>query len=319
MRRSVPRSDDCHRYTEPHPPRGALPHVRPRGSHRSARDRPGRCSSGCEPRSPRARAGRRRRRARRGPAEGRGLPEPLLRAPHEEAGRTRRLAVPHRARRPNCPRTRTSPTSRPSARPAAHVGRRAPRAQGFGRRGRSSACSANRNRCARPSRPTRPGPDDDVYPVIEIAWQNGVLPKKGFDLVLDRHGVCSAITMVSSSDLTGNADLRDYCVGRLVRALHAQLDRAAPQRPRGPRHERPADATIPQIVEDAPGAVRRRRVPHRHVAPVQRGADEHVPAAGPENDLARELCDVRPQAVDGPAGQQRRRRSTRATTTTSRS
>ena len=27
-----------------------------------------------------------------------------------------------------------------------------------------------------------PGPDDDVYPVIEIAWQNGVLPQKGFDL-----------------------------------------------------------------------------------------------------------------------------------------
>ncbi|HVL12281.1 MAG TPA: hypothetical protein VM529_06935, partial [Gemmata sp.] len=30
----------------------------------------------------------------------------------------------------------------------------------------------------------QPGPDDDVYPVIEIAWQGGVLPKKGFDLVL---------------------------------------------------------------------------------------------------------------------------------------
>ena len=35
-----------------------------------------------------------------------------------------------------------------------------------------------------------PKPDDDVYPLIEIAWQNGVLPEKGFDLVLDRHGVC---------------------------------------------------------------------------------------------------------------------------------
>src|SRR5262249_17512723 len=44
-----------------------------------------------------------------------------------------------------------------------------------------------------------PGSEDDIYPVIEIAWQNQVLPKKGFDLVLDRHGVCSAITMVSSS------------------------------------------------------------------------------------------------------------------------
>src|SRR5205807_1983800 len=41
-----------------------------------------------------------------------------------------------------------------------------------------------------------PGPDDDPYPVIEVAWQHGLLPEKGFDLVLDRNGVCSAITMV---------------------------------------------------------------------------------------------------------------------------
>src|SRR5687768_879310 len=68
-----------------------------------------------------------------------------------------------------------------------------------------------------------PKPDDDIYPLIEIAWQNGVLPEKGFDLVLDRHGICSAITMVGSSDLSSNAALRDYCVGRLVRSLHEQL------------------------------------------------------------------------------------------------
>src|SRR4051794_2007345 len=61
-----------------------------------------------------------------------------------------------------------------------------------------------------------PGPDTDVYPLIEVAWQNGVLPEKGFDLVLDRHGVCSAITMVGSSDLNPNPTLRNYCVGRLV-------------------------------------------------------------------------------------------------------
>src|SRR3954468_341198 len=65
-----------------------------------------------------------------------------------------------------------------------------------------------------------PDESTDIYPLIEIAWQNGVLPEKGFDLVLDRHGVCSAITMVGSSDLSNNAKLRDYCVARLVRALH---------------------------------------------------------------------------------------------------
>ena len=68
-----------------------------------------------------------------------------------------------------------------------------------------------------------PSPDEDVYPLVEIAWQQGVMPEKGFDLILDRSGICSAITMVGSADLNANPALRDYCVKRLVRALHAQL------------------------------------------------------------------------------------------------
>ena len=104
-----------------------------------------------------------------------------------------------------------------------------------------------------------PGPDEDVYPVIEIAWQNAVLPKKGFDLVLDRNGVCSAITMVSSSDITGNADLRDYCVGRLARrstsnspkgSATTRRDAASSSRPK-----RPSAGSLPTI----PSSSRRTR------------------------------------------------------------
>jgi hypothetical protein len=69
----------------------------------------------------------------------------------------------------------------------------------------------------------QPGPEDDTYPVVEVAWQYAVLPEKGFDIILDRHGVCSAITMVHSADLTHNPPLREYCIRRLVRALHEQL------------------------------------------------------------------------------------------------
>jgi hypothetical protein len=68
-----------------------------------------------------------------------------------------------------------------------------------------------------------PPEEADTYPVVEVAWQHGVLPQKGFDLILDRHGVCSAITMVHSSDLSQNPAIRDYCIKRLVRALHDQL------------------------------------------------------------------------------------------------
>jgi hypothetical protein len=135
-----------------------------------------------------------------------------------------------------------------------------------------------------------PGPDEDVYPVIEIAWQNAVLPKKGFDLVLDRHGVCSAITMVSSSDITGNADLRDYCVGRLVRALHAQLL----ERVRGDAEGRgltiPASASIKQIVEGHPElfAEDSYHIDTSHLSSVVQMST--YLSRGPDNNLARELC-----------------------------
>jgi hypothetical protein len=135
-----------------------------------------------------------------------------------------------------------------------------------------------------------PGPDDDVYPVIEIAWQNQVLPKKGFDLVLDRHGVCSAITMVSSSDMTGNADLRDYCVGRLVRALHAQLGERLRSDLAGRGVAVPESATVAEIVAAHPElfAEDSYHIDTSHLSSVVQ-MSTYLPA-GPENDLARELC-----------------------------
>jgi hypothetical protein len=99
-----------------------------------------------------------------------------------------------------------------------------------------------------------PGPEDDVYPVIEIAWQNGLLPQKGFDLVLNRHGICSAITMVSGSDLSSNPELRDYCITNLAKALHAQLTERLRTDLAGRGVTAPEGATIAQLVEmDAGG------------------------------------------------------------------
>ena len=135
-----------------------------------------------------------------------------------------------------------------------------------------------------------PGPDDDVYPVIEIAWQNAVLPKKGFDLVLDRHGVCSAITMVSSSDITGNAELRDYCVGRLVRRVHAQVTERLRGDAEGRGLKLPANAGIRQIVEAHPElfAEDSYHIDTSHLSSVVQ-MSTYLPK-GPDNDLARELC-----------------------------
>ncbi|MBX9579443.1 MAG: hypothetical protein K2X87_03970 [Gemmataceae bacterium] len=147
-----------------------------------------------------------------------------------------------------------------------------------------------------------PTPDADIYPVVEIAWQQGLLPKKGFDLILDRHGICSAITTVGGSDLNSNPELRDYCVGRLVRSLHGQLA----ERLRGDLAARgtpaPADATIPQMLAAHPEltADEAYHVDTSHLSSVCQ-MSLYLPT-GPENPLARELCEYGRRLAPGLRG-----------------
>lgn len=63
----------------------------------------------------------------------------------------------------------------------------------------------------------------ETYPLVDIAFHQNVHPRRGFDLVLDGQGICSAITLTGAFEAAMPTDLRFYCVGRLVRALHAQL------------------------------------------------------------------------------------------------
>lgn len=65
--------------------------------------------------------------------------------------------------------------------------------------------------------------DEDCQPLIEIAFHHGVLPEKGFDWVLQRYGICSAITMLSGGELPLPPPVRAFCVKKVVRALHAEL------------------------------------------------------------------------------------------------
>jgi hypothetical protein len=135
-----------------------------------------------------------------------------------------------------------------------------------------------------------PGPDDDVYPIIEIAWQNGLLPKKGFDLVLDRHGICSAITMVSGSDLSTNTDLRDYCVTKLAAALSAQLSERLRTDLAGRGATVSEGATIAQMVEMHPElfAEDAYHIDTSHLSSVVQ-MSTHLPA-GEGVNFARDLC-----------------------------
>jgi hypothetical protein len=64
--------------------------------------------------------------------------------------------------------------------------------------------------------------DEDCQPFIEIAYHHGVHPRKGFDWILERYGICNAITTVSGTEFP-QAELREYCIGGLVRVLYEQL------------------------------------------------------------------------------------------------
>jgi hypothetical protein len=136
-----------------------------------------------------------------------------------------------------------------------------------------------------------PGPDEDPYPIIDIAWQQGVHPERGFELLLERQGICSAITMASSSDFSSAPHVRDAVTKKLVLALHAQLmerlnaDLASRHLPVSPR------TTAKEILNDHPGLMGE-DVYHldlSHLISVVQLALGLPP--GPELDLACDLCE----------------------------
>lgn len=69
----------------------------------------------------------------------------------------------------------------------------------------------------------QPGDGEDLQQLVQIAFYEGAHPRKGFDWVLTRYGICNAITTYSQYDFSNMLDVRQYCVERLVRALYEEL------------------------------------------------------------------------------------------------
>lgn len=64
--------------------------------------------------------------------------------------------------------------------------------------------------------------DDRIGHLIDVAFQQGANPRRGFELILKHFGVCSAIS--SFEGLPADEPLRATCARMLVRHLHDQLD-----------------------------------------------------------------------------------------------
>jgi hypothetical protein len=69
-----------------------------------------------------------------------------------------------------------------------------------------------------------PADETDLQPIIDIAFHHGLNPQRGFDLMLDRYGICSAITFLGGGfQASHGPEVRNHCIGRLIRAMHEQL------------------------------------------------------------------------------------------------
>jgi tetratricopeptide (TPR) repeat protein len=71
-----------------------------------------------------------------------------------------------------------------------------------------------------PSDSDTPEAQDLLGSTIQLAFQEGVNPRKGFELILQHYGMCRAITMFSSYP---HEDGRDESLRLLVRSLHGEL------------------------------------------------------------------------------------------------
>lgn len=66
------------------------------------------------------------------------------------------------------------------------------------------------------------GDADRLGAVIEVAFNHGVHPRRGFELILEHYGTCSAITAFEG--LPGHDEaVRVACAERLIRRLHADV------------------------------------------------------------------------------------------------
>ena len=136
----------------------------------------------------------------------------------------------------------------------------------------------------------QPREGEDCQQVVEIAYHHGVQPRKGFDLILERYGICSAITMLGGGEFPHGTDVRDYCVQRLVRSLYEELkDRLISEITRTQGFE-PTGKTVKELIEGRDWLFGEDyfHVDISHLSSVVQMASNLPPC--PELELARELC-----------------------------
>jgi len=137
----------------------------------------------------------------------------------------------------------------------------------------------------------QPKEGEDCQQIVEIAYHQGVHPRKGFDMILERFGICSAITILSGSEMPHGNEAREYCIKRLIRALHKELmERLKAEITRQQGFE-PTGKTVPELIQgrDWLFADEFYHIDISHLSAVVQMATNLGPCE--ELELARQLCE----------------------------
>jgi hypothetical protein len=130
---------------------------------------------------------------------------------------------------------------------------------------------------------------EDCQPLVDIAYHQGVHPTKGFDVVLARYGICSAITLVGG-EFPHGPEVRGYCIKKLVRALHTELVERLTAEIERVQNFRPSVGRVPELIagRDWLFADDLYHIDVSHLGAVVQMSTNLSPCE--ELDLARELC-----------------------------
>jgi len=88
-------------------------------------------------------------------------------------------------------------------------------------------------------------PGDDIDTVIAIAFQEGVHPVKGLELILRHHGMCRAITSFGMYAVRKD---RDRCIQLLVRELHGEIVERMSRVIEQQEGARPSSTGLPELM-----------------------------------------------------------------------
>ncbi len=92
-------------------------------------------------------------------------------------------------------------------------------------------------------------PGEDVDSVIAIAFQEGVNPTKGLELILKTHGICRAITSFGMYSLQKD---RDRCIALLVGNVHAEVMARMSNAIESQEGVKPTPDTLPDLFASRP-------------------------------------------------------------------